>query len=173
MKNVDYSIIVPVYFNEGSLKTTFGLIKEHVFNKNPQLTHEIIFVDDGSGDNSLKELLEIKAECPDKVTVIKLARNFGQPSARLAGYEQAKGKCAIHVSADLQDPPELMNEMLRYHFEEDYDIVIAVRTNRNDGFLTAATSKFFYGLIQKLCFKNMPIGGFDYHLISKRERYHY
>lgn len=165
---IDYSIIIPVYFNEGSLWPTYEILMAEVIANNQDKTYEIIFVDDGSEDNSLQELLEIRAENPKTVKVLKLSRNFGQPSARLAGYEYSIGKCAIHVSADLQDPPELMNQMLGYYFDENYEIVIAVRTNRNDSLLSTLSSKFFYSLIKALCFPRMPTGGFDFHLISDR-----
>ena len=172
MKNnsVDYSIIIPVYFNEGSLKETFQKIKETVMDKNPELFGEIIFIDDGSGDDSLKELLEVREENPTLVKVIKFTRNFGQPSARLAGYQHAAGKCFIHITADLQDPPELINSMLHAHFKENYEIVIGERTSRDDSFYRRFTSRIFFRLIRKLSFSNMPISGFDYHLIGRKVR---
>ena len=70
---IDYSIVMPVYFNEGELRTTFEGLEREVIAKNPDLTCEIIFVDDGSGDGSLDELLELHEEHPDVVRVIKLA----------------------------------------------------------------------------------------------------
>ena len=104
--DIDYSIIIPVYFNEGSLSATLNTIKHQVIDKNPELLAEVIFVDDGSGDSSLDELLELKNANPDLVKVIKFTRNFGQVQAILAGFNLAKGKCVINISADMQDPPE-------------------------------------------------------------------
>ena len=108
--NIDYSIIIPVYFNEGSLALTFQNIKEKVINTNKDKSCEVIFIDDGSGDNSLNELFSLKKEYPNIIKIIKFTRNFGQPSAVLAGFKFAKGNYLIHISADLQDPPELINE---------------------------------------------------------------
>lgn len=167
---VDYSIVVPVYYNEGSLRPTIEAIKEKVIARNPSRTCEVIFVDDGSGDNSLAELLEIHRENPGLVRVIKLSRNFGQPSARLAGYSHSRGRCAIHLTADLQDPVELINDMLAAHFDEHYEVVIAERTSRDESAFRRVTSRIFYGLMRKLSFPNMPIGGFDYLLIGERVR---
>jgi len=172
MSNVDYSIIIPVYFNEGSLWPTFKKLYTYVVNTSQNLIGQIIFIDDGSKDNSYKILLDIKEKHPDLVTVIKLTRNFGQPSARLAGYHYAKGKCSIHISADLQDPVEIINQMISIHNNENIDIVIGERIKRNDGIMSSLSSKIFYTLIKKLSFENMPVGGFDFHCISKRVKDH-
>ncbi|MBN1464513.1 glycosyltransferase [candidate division KSB1 bacterium] len=162
-----YSIIVPVYFNEGELDKTFSELKEKVIDKNPELEGEIIFIDDGSKDKSFHELLEIFKLHPGLVKVIKLTRNFGQASATLAGYNHSKSQCVINISADLQDPPELINEMLKFHFNENYQIVICTREGRDESFIRIFTSKIFYWLMKVLCFANMPIGGFDYALLGK------
>ena len=168
--SIDYSIIIPVYYNEGSLKITFDRLKELVFAKNPGLAPEVIFVDDGSGDNSFRELLQVRQENPGTVRVIKLTRNFGQIYARLAGYHHARGKCMIHLTADLQDPPELINQMLDQHFNHGYEIVIGIRNSRDESFYRRVTSRFFYSMMKKLIFPAMPEGGFDYHMISKKVR---
>ena len=104
----DYSLVIPVYYNEGCLHPLMASLDGDVISKNPHLTHEIIFVDDGSGDNSLNELLEIR-EKYNQVKVIKLTRNFGQINALLAGFSFAQGKCVIALSADGQDPPAIIN----------------------------------------------------------------
>lgn len=163
----DYSIVIPVYFNEGCLSKTFDLIYHDVIQKNSELDWEIIFVDDGSKDRSYEELLKIKKNCPDSVKVIKFTRNFGQVPAIIAGYRHATGKCIITLSADLQDPPDLINTMLNSYFSEKNEIVICNRIDREESVFRRATSKFFYYLMKKLCFPDMPAGGFDYLLISR------
>ena len=168
MAELDYSIIVPVYFNEGSIHLTYEALLNEVVEKNKHLRGEIIFVDDGSGDNSYKEILEVRSRDPELVKVIKLTRNFGQSSARLAGFHYAKGKCIIGISADLQDPPELINEMMRAFFEEQYDAVACIRTARDEALYRRITSRVFYSLMRWLSFSQMPVGGFDYYLISER-----
>ena len=166
MKQIDYSIIIPVYYNEGSIEKTFQTISEKVISKNSGLNCEVIFIDDGSKDNSYNEISDLREKHPDLIKSIKLTRNFGQVSAIYAGYHHAKGKCLINISADLQDPSELMNEMLDYHFKDNYEIVVCTREEREESYLRRKTSAIFYKMIKKLSFPNMPIGGFDFVLIS-------
>jgi len=165
---VDYSIVIPVYFNEGCLTETMTSIKNDVIVRNPELSYEVIFVDDGSGDGSLDELLRIRQMYPQVVKVIKLTRNFGQANALLAGFSYARGKCVVNISADGQDPPVLINEMLKAHFEEQYEIVACTREGRDESWYRVLTSKLFYGLMKKLTFPNMPQGGFDFYLLGRR-----
>lgn len=168
MNNIDYSIVIPVYYNEGSLTPLMESLKTVVFDGNPQYRGEVIFVDDGSGDGSLAELREIQRRFPSIVTIIKLTRNFGQNSASLAGYEHSRGRCVISMSADGQDPTEIINEMLKACFEENYDIVIGARAGRDESFYRKLTSRIYFYLLRKLTFKNMPDGGFDFWLMSRR-----
>lgn len=168
MKAVDYSIIIPVYYNEGSIERTFHALNEKVISKNKELSCELIFIDDGSKDNSYHEMLELKKNHPKLVKIIKLTRNFGQVSAINAGYQYANGKCMINISADLQDPPELINDMLACHFKDKYEIVIGTRESREESYFRKKTSDLFYRLINKLSFPDMPSGGFDFALISSK-----
>lgn len=168
MDNVDYSIVIPVYYNEGCLIPLMRAIETSVLEVNPNYRGEVIFVDDGSGDGSLKELQSIQAESPALVTIVKLTRNFGQAGAMLAGYAHARGQCVISISADGQDPPEMINEMLKGFFEENYEIVVCARTGRDESRYRIITSRLFYYLMRKLTFQNMPKGGFDFWLMSRR-----
>ena len=164
----DYSIVIPVYFNEGCLEGTMKSIKEKVVAENPHLTYEVIFIDDGSGDNSLEEMLRVHRGNPQTVKVIKLTRNFGQVNALLAGFAHARGKCIIALSADGQDPPSLISEMLKAHFQEGYDIALCTRGGRDESYYRIITSRIFYALMKKLTFPNMPKGGFDCFLLSEK-----
>ena len=148
MKEIDYSIIIPVYYNEGSIEKTFNILKEKVISKNKELNCELIFIDDGSKDNSFNEISDLKEKYPDLIKVIKFTRNFGQVSAIYAGYQYAKGKCLINIAADLQDPPELINEMINYHLRDRYEIVICSRESREDTYFKRKTSNIFYELIK-------------------------
>jgi dolichol-phosphate mannosyltransferase len=165
---IDYSIIIPVYFNEGSLKKTFQQLNKEVISQNKDKKGEIIFVDDGSEDNSLEELLQIYKENPGLVKVVKFTRNFGQYFAKLAGHKLAEGKCMISIAADLQDPPKLINSMLNHFFNNGYDIVAGIRTARDESYYRRITSNMFYWILKKLVFKNFPMQGFDFHLVSRR-----
>lgn len=164
----DYSCVIPVYFNEGALTNTLNQLKELVVDANPDLSGEIIFVDDGSGDGSFDELLQLREENPGLVKIVKLTRNFGQVSAMMAGFSQARGRCVVSLSADGQDPIELINDMLRGFFEENYEIVICHREERDEPFFRRVTSQVFYSLVRRLSFANMPEGGFDYFLLGRR-----
>jgi glycosyltransferase involved in cell wall biosynthesis len=168
MDKMDYSIVIPVYFNEGCLKPLMQSLATTVIQRNPNYRGEIIFVDDGSGDGSLEELRQIQEDSPAPVTIIKLTRNFGQASALLAGYSHAKGNCIITMSADGQEPPAMINEMLQAFFEEDYEVVICARSGRDESLYRKITSRFFYYLMQRMTFPDMPKGGFDFWLLSQR-----
>lgn len=165
---VDFSIIIPVYFNQGCLISAFKALQEQVFSRQQDKTYEIIYVNDGSTDGSMDELLQIQKEHPDKVRIIDLTRNFGQVNALLAGFTSAHGKCVIAMSADGQDPATIINDMLSAYFEEGYDVVICTRKGRDESMYRVLTSRLFYNLIQKLVFSEMPKGGFDFTLMSNR-----
>jgi glycosyltransferase involved in cell wall biosynthesis len=164
----DFSIVIPVYFNEQVVSITMDAIFKEVLEKNGQLQAEVIFVDDGSEDGSFDELLKIRGRYPALVKVIKLTRNFGQVNAIMAGLSLASGKCAVIMSADNQDPAELINEMLPAFFQDRIDIVICSRKGRDESILRKWTSSIFYRLMRKVSFSKMPAGGFDYVLLSRR-----
>lgn len=166
--HVDYSIVIPVYCNEGCLVPLFGALTAEVLRANADRVGEIVFVDDGSKDGSFEELKRIRGESPDNVTIVRLTRNFGQPSALLAGYAYAKGDCVVTISADGQEPPELINEMLRGYFEEHNEIVICARSGRDESLYRSITSRMYFSAMRRLTFSNMPRGGFDIWLMSRR-----
>lgn len=165
---IDYSIVIPVYFNEGELTPTLESIRREVVERNPHLCGEVIFVDDGSGDGSFAELMTLRNRHPELVRIIKLSRNFGQVNALFAGFEHARGRSVVWMSADGQDPPELINDMLKGHFEEGFDIVACTRQGRDESAYRIFTSKLFYALMRRLTFPHMPPGGFDFVLMSRR-----
>ena len=158
MDNVDFSIAIPVYHNEGCLIPLMRSLHTKVLEANPDRRAEIIFVDDGSADGSLAELRRIQEEFPAVVTIIRLTRNFGQAGAMLAGWSHARGKCVITMSADGQEPPEMINDMLKAFFEENYEVVICAREGRDESSYRIITSAFFFYLMRKLTFANMPRG---------------
>jgi dolichol-phosphate mannosyltransferase len=159
------SVVVPVYFNEGSLTLLHQRLALVAAN-NLRYQFEFIFVDDGSGDNSFK-VLENIASGDSRVRVIKLVRNHGSTLAIMAGLSQAKGDAAAVISADLQDPPEMINEMIT-HWEKGTKMVLAARSSRDDPFTTQFTGNLFNSLFRKLVFKNYPLRGFDCFLIDRQ-----
>jgi dolichol-phosphate mannosyltransferase len=164
----DVSIVLPVYFNQENLRTTLASLKADVVDQQPALRFELIFVDDGSGDDSFEVLLSLQREHPELVRVIKLTRNFGQVSAIWCGYSHARGRHVAAMSADGQDPASLVNEMMAAHLEENRDVVICTREERDESAYRVATSRVFYWLMRKLSFSEMPLGGFDVVSMSRR-----
>lgn len=165
---VDFSIVIPVYYNQGCLIPAFQELQKQVFVRQHGKTFEVIYVNDGSKDQSMQELLIIQKGHPDIVRVIDLTRNFGQVNALIAGFSYARGKCVIAMSADGQDPANLINDMLLAHFEDENDVVICTRKGRDESFYRVITSRIFYFLIKKMVFSEMPYGGFDFTLMSRR-----
>lgn len=163
----DYSVVIPVYYNEGYLTKMLENLKANVIDRNSDLLCEVIFVDDGSGDGSLNELLMLREKYPSLLKIIKLTRNFGQVSAMTAGFHKASGKCVVSISADGQDPVEMINQMLDA-FREGVEVVVAAREDREESLFRVWTSRGFYKLMRKLSFPNMPAGGFDFFLVGRR-----
>jgi glycosyltransferase involved in cell wall biosynthesis len=159
------SVVVPVFRNAGTLAKLHSEIKSTALHSFPQLKLEIIFIDDGSDDNSWDVILQLINEDPQHVSAHKLSRNFGQLSAMVAGYRLANGNCLISISADLQDPPNLIGEMVNRWLDGD-DIVIAYRKSRDDSFLTKITSWIAYSIARRFT-PGLPKGGFDYFLMSR------
>ena len=162
-KNI-ISFVVPVYRNKQTVSVTCetiaSLFKSHIRD----LDYEIVFVDDGSDDGSLEELLRLHNENAH-VKVIELTKNFGQVPAILAGLKEAKGDAVINVSADLQDPINLVQEMLEQWLAGS-QIVICYRTDRKDGILTRLFSSMAWALIRSTV-PQMPRGGFDFFLLDR------
>src|SRR3972149_5273522 len=123
------SIIIPVYYNEKSLPILYERLNK-VSGEIKDVDFEYMFFDDGSGDNSYNVLLGI-AQNDTRVKVVKLSRNFGSFVACLAGLTYCKGDCAVIMAADLQDPPELINELLN-KWKQGNEIVYAVRQKREE-----------------------------------------
>ncbi|MAJ05440.1 MAG: hypothetical protein CL827_01080 [Crocinitomicaceae bacterium] len=166
---LDYSIIIPVYCNEGTLLKGYEIIKKKVLDKNPNLTGEVIYCDDGSSDNSFEELKNLKrAYHKENIKIIKFSRNFGQAAGVYAGLKNGKSKSYIIMSADLQDPIELINDFLSFHFNDGFQIVIGEREGREDPLASKIIAKIAYRLINKINFNNYPLGGIDYLLISQK-----
>jgi len=129
--------------------------------------HEIVYVNDGSRDNTLGLLQNIYASDPN-VTVVELSRNFGHQTAVTAGLEVASGQVVVIIDADLQDPPELIAEMIRV-WEQGYDIVYGVRESREgeSGF-KLWTAKAFYRIINQLSDVAIPLDTGDFRLLDRK-----
>lgn len=160
------SIIIPMYNEEESLPYLYDRLVR-LGDKIENYTLEFLFVNDGSSDNSLtmvKELREIDA----RVCYLSLSRNFGKEVAMGAAFDYVNGDAVVIIDADLQDPPELILEMLKY-YEEGYDDVYAKRKSREgETWLKKMTSKTFYRVLHTVSRVPIQQDTGDFRLLSRR-----
>lgn len=159
------SFVIPVYRNERAVTLTYQKIKGALASDLSSYAYEFVFVDDGSDDGSLEELVRLHEGDPH-VRIISFTRNFGQMAAILAGLKGATGDLILHLSADLQDPVELIPRMVR-DYEGGAELVIGHRAEREDKWTSRLTSRIFYRII-RTSFPQLPSGGFDYVLMARR-----
>ena len=158
------SVVVAVYQNEGALSITHEKIRDVFSNLLSRHDYELIFVDDGSKDGSLQEILHLREQDP-QVKAITFTRNFGQMAAMLAGFKEATGDAVINISADLQDPVELIPQMVE-KWEGGSEIVVCYRTDRSDSLIAKMFSRLAYGVL-RLSLPQIPRGGFDVVLMDR------
>jgi dolichol-phosphate mannosyltransferase len=156
--------VIPVYRNARAVTLTYEKLVRLVHSELKGWRYSIVFVDDGSDDGSREELQAIRAR-DDQVTVISFTRNFGQMAAMLAGFKHAQGDVVVHLSADLQDPVDLVPRMVDA-WANGGEAVIAYRANREDGWVARLWSRLFYGIV-RLSYPQMPAGGFDCILLDR------
>ena len=160
------SIVVPVYYNEQSLPLLFDelrSVEQELLQRD--IAMELIFVDDGSGDCSLLELLKIKQQRPS-TKVIKLTRNFGAIHASKTGFRHVTGDCFMILAADLQDPPDLILTVAdRWLGGSKY--VVCARENREDSLGTRLYASIYYRLLRLFIIKDYPEGGYDLALMDQ------
>ena len=164
MKKV--TIIVPAYNEEESLPFLYERL-EKLMNENTNYEFEILFVNDGSKDKTI-DLIKEYREKDNRINYVDFARNFGKEIAMIAGLDYATGDCVIFIDADLQDPPELIPEMIKY-WEEGYDDVYAQRRSRKgETWLKKFTSKMYYRVLQSLTKVPIQKDTGDFRLLDKR-----
>jgi len=162
MKKV--SIVTPFYNEEKSIKDYFLAINE-VFKSIPEVSYEIVAVDDGSVDKTY-EILKKHAKSQNNIRVIKLSRNFGKEAALTAGLDYALGDAAIPLDADLQDSPEIIPNMIS-EWNKGYKVVLAERSNRQDPILKKITAFLFYKIASKIMDSKVPKNIGDFRLIDR------
>jgi dolichol-phosphate mannosyltransferase len=160
------SLVIPVYYNEGSIRPLYdALLRISAELLTREIRLQMIFVDDGSGDGSLGELLEVTTGNED-AKVIKHSRNFGAMMALKTGFQFVEGDCFTLITADLQDPPELIVQMAdKWLAGSKY--VICTREEREDSFSSKLFASIYHRLVQLLVMSNYPRGGFDIVLMDK------
>ncbi|WP_044529304.1 glycosyltransferase [Herbaspirillum sp. B65] len=160
------SIVVPVYFNSGSLPHLFAELEKLELELHKRaLALELIFVDDGSKDDSLARLLEFKNR-REQTKVIKLTRNFGAVHCSKTGLKFVSGDAFIIVAADLQDPPHLILDMIDKWLAGS-KFIICERITREDPVVSKIYSKIYYKLLRTFVIHDYPEGGYDMALMDK------
>lgn len=163
---VDLSIVVPCYNEEAVIPIFLSTIEPIL--KTLDLSYELVFVNDGSRDNTLGVLQQAKSDYP-QIRIINFSRNFGKEAALSAGIDFAEGKALIPMDVDLQDPPELIPEMVRIWREDGIDVVLAKRTDRSkDSFFKRWSANIFYRLNNKISVNRIPENVGDFRLVSRR-----
>lgn len=161
MKN-KLSIVIPVYYNAESLLPTYDSIMAEIV---PRVdAYEIIFVDDGSKDNSWEVMNKI-ADMDKNVRLLRFPRNFGAPVATYAGFSAATGDCIVIKAADLQEPAELIVNMYE-KWKEGNKYIIAAREGRQESPIKVFFANLYYKIIRKVAFRNMPSKGYDIYMID-------
>ena len=162
---VKYSLIVPAYNEEKSLKLFYDAVTPMM--KGLQEEYEIIFVNDGSRD-ATREILRGLADLDKRVKVCNFSRNFGQQAALLCGLEMASGEAMIAMDADLQDPPEVALQMIE-KWKEGYDVVHGKRRKRKgETIFKKGTAFVFYRLLRKITGLDMPRDTGDFKLYDRK-----
>ncbi len=160
------SVVIPMYNEEEVVKTSYLRI-EKVLEELKQYEYEIIFIDDGSKDKTLELLQEIAKE-NEKVKILSFSRNFGHQVAVTAGIQYVTGDAVIIMDADLQDPPELIPEMIAL-WEEGNEVIYAQRKSRKgESAFKLLTAKMFYNTLNALSDVEIPKDTGDFRLVDKK-----
>ena len=158
------SIVIPVYYNADTLMPLYQDMKEKILGTIGD--YELVFVDDGSGDESWKVMNEIHAMDPN-VKLLHLSRNFGEHAALLAGLSVCTGDCAVTKQADLQEDSTLILEMYE-SWKKGNNVVLAIRRSRDESKVKVFFANLYYLMVRKFVNKDMPVGGCDCYLIDRK-----
>lgn len=160
------TIMIPAYNEEKVLPFLFDRLKS-LANNNKTYDFEFLFINDGSHDKTM-EIISKEAEKNSKISYINLSRNFGKENAMLAGFDYAKGDALVIIDADLQDPPELIPQMIKL-WEQGYDDVYAKRESRDgETWLKKKTSSWFYSILDKISHIEIQRDTGDFRLLDRR-----
>ena len=159
------SYIFPIYNESGNIGLLYETM-DKLLAKQPKYDYEIIFINDGSRDDSLEQLVEIQKK-DKRVSIINFSRNFGHQIAVTAGLDFAKGDAVIIMDSDMQDPPRVSFELVN-KWEEGYEVVYAQRRSRKDSFFKKLTASVFYRILQKLADIDIPRNTGDFRLMDRK-----
>ncbi len=162
---VVYSIVIPAYNEEEVITASYKELKKVMDSTNE--SYELIFVNDGSKDKTLKILSEISISDPN-VKVIDFSRNFGHQIAITAGMDNALGDAIVFIDADLQDPPEIILEMIE-KWKEGYEVVYGKRKKRDgETFFKKFTANTYYRILKSIMSVDIPVDTGDFRLIDRK-----
>ena len=160
------TIMIPAYNEEKVLPILFERLK-NLASKNSKYDFEFLFINDGSRDKTI-EIIKNESQKDFRISYIDLSRNFGKENAMLAGFDYAKGDALVIIDADLQDPPELIPQMIEF-WEQGFDDVYAKRESRDgETWLKKATSKWFYSILDKISHIEIQRDTGDFRLLDRR-----
>ena len=165
LKSPEISIVVPLYNEEKNIRLMYDRLVSSILKITSNF--EIIYVNDGSKDNSFLELLKLSNE-DERVKYINFSRNFGHQIAVTAGLDYSKGTAVVIIDGDLQDPPEVIPEMYAM-YKEGFEVVYGQRLKRKgDNFFKKITAKYFYRILKKITSINIPLDTGDFRLIDQK-----
>lgn len=164
-KTMKISIVIPVYYNEDNLRPLYEDIKEKIIDT-IDYEYEIVLVNDGSRDNSYSVMEELASK-DSNIKIISLSRNFGSHAAILCGLSKCTGDCAIVKAADLQEPTELVLQMVD-SWKKGNNVVLAVREGRDESKQQTLFANLYYWMVRKTALPSMPKGGFDVYLLDRK-----
>lgn len=165
MTKVRYSVVAPCYNEEDNLPELHHRMKE-VMDQTGE-NWELVLINDGSSDRTAEIMRELHAQ-DARVHYVDFARNFGHQIAVTAGLDHAQGEAVVIIDADLQDPPELILEMIK-KWQEGYEVVYAVRSERKgESWFKLTTAKLFYRIIYRITDVNIPLDTGDFRLMDRK-----
>src|SRR3989339_1779470 len=166
------SVVIPIFNEQQNISLIYKAIKEQFLYLKDKYDYEIIFVNDGSIDESQEKLFKL-AEINKKVKIVCFSRNFGKEFATSAGLYNANGEAVIVIDADMQHPPEKIPELL-FQWENGKKVVIGIRTkNKGEGLIKNLGSKVFYWIINIIAETKIRSGGTDFRLIDREVVNHF
>lgn len=159
------SIVIPVYYNQDNLIPLYDDIKAKIIDV-IDYDYEIVMVNDGSKDNSYQVMQELAAK-DNNIKIVSLSRNFGSHAAILCGLSKCTGDCAVVKAADLQEPTELILDMVE-SWKKGNNVVLAVREGRKEKLSQKLFANLYYWMVRKTALPQMPKGGFDVYLVDRK-----
>ncbi len=162
---MELSIVVPVFNEESNIWPLYDRLIITVEKITED--YEILFIDDGSTDSTVDKVVQLRKR-DERVKLVSFSRNFGHEMANSAGFRKAKGQAVVIIDGDLQDPPELIEDMYK-KYQEGFDIIYAKRKKRKkETILKKATSKLFYRIMRFMSYVELPLDTGDFRLLSRR-----